>query len=135
MTNIVEQLFKSLDPWPGFQITSFKIQVSPVDGRKTLILDLRPVEGSMPICSRCRHEAPLVHGYVSRRIKERSLLGYFVELNVTLRRVDCLHCKPKEALQKPPLPSRMEQKCSVRLFLTTPECAVFCQYNSKILTL
>ena len=32
---------------------------------------------------------------------------------------------PKEALQKPPLPSRMEQKCSVRLFLTTPECAVF----------
>ena len=69
MTNIVGQLFKSLDPWPGFQITSFKIQVSPVDGRKTLILE--------------------------------------------------------EALQKPPLPSRMEQKCSVRLFLTTPECAVF----------
>ena len=101
MTNIVEQLFKSLDPWPGFQITSFKIQVSPVDGRKTLILDLRPVEGSMPICSRCRHEAPLVHGYVSRRIKERSLLGYFVELNVTLRRVDCLHCKghPMEAVE------------------------------------
>jgi len=76
MTNIVGQLFKSLDPWPGFQITSFKIQVSPVDGRKTLILDLRPVEGSMPICSRCRHEAPLVHSYVSRRIKECSLLGY-----------------------------------------------------------
>lgn len=75
MTNIVGQLFKSLDPWPGFQITSFKIQVSPVDGRKTLILDLRPVEGSMPICSRCRHEAPLVHSYVSRRIKECSLLG------------------------------------------------------------
>jgi WD40 repeat protein len=79
MTNIVGQLFKSLDPWPGFQITSFKIQVSPVDGRKTLILDLRPVEGSMPICSRCRHEAPLVHSYVSRRIKECSLLGYFVD--------------------------------------------------------
>ena len=41
MTNIVGQLFKSLDPWPGFQITSFKIQVSPVNGKKTLILDLR----------------------------------------------------------------------------------------------
>ena len=67
MTNIVGQLFKSLDPWPGFQITSFKIQVSPVDGRKTLILDLRPVEGSMPICSRCRHEAPLVHSYGERQ--------------------------------------------------------------------
>ena len=26
---------------------------------------------------------------------------------------------------KNPVPSRMEQKCSVRLFLTTPECAVF----------
>ena len=101
MTNIEEQLFKSLDPWPGFQITSFKIQVSPVDGRKTLILDLRPVEGSMPICSRCRHEAPLGHSYVSRRIKECSLLGYFVKLNVTFRRVDCLHCKghPMEAVE------------------------------------
>ena len=78
-----------------------KIQVSPVDGRKTLILDLRPVEGSMPICSRCRHEAPLVHSYVSRRIKECSLLGYFVALNVTFRRVDCLHCKghPMEAVE------------------------------------
>ena len=53
MTNIVEQLFKSLDPWPGFQITSFKIQVSSVDGRKTLILDLRPVEGSMPMMTSC----------------------------------------------------------------------------------
>ena len=45
--------------------------------------------------------------------------------------------KQKEALQKPPLPSRMEQNCSVRLFLTTPECAVFfastivrCYYDS-----
>ena len=73
MTNIVGQLFKSLDPWPGFQITSFKIQVSPVDGRKTLILDLRPVEGSMPICSRCRHEAPLVHSY-------RQLPAFFYSL-------------------------------------------------------
>ena len=32
---------------------------------------------------------------------------------------------PKEALQKPLLPSRMEQKCSVQFFLTTPGGAVF----------
>ena len=38
---------------------------------------------------------------------------------------NCWHTVLEEALQKPPLPSRMEQKCSVRLFLTTPECAVF----------
>ena len=75
MTNIVGQLFKSLDPWPGFQITSFKIQVSPVDGRKTLILDLRPVEGSMPICSRCRHEAPLGHSYVSESVRNFVSMG------------------------------------------------------------
>ena len=31
----------------------------------------------------------------------------------------------KEALQKPLLPSRMEQKCSVQFFLTTPGGAVF----------
>lgn len=40
----------------------------------------------------------------------------------------------KEALQKPLLPSRMEQKCSVQFFLTTPGGAVFFyQHNSKIL--
>ena len=39
----------------------------------------------------------------------------------------------KEALQKPLLPSRMEQKCSVQFFLTTPGGAVFYQHNSKIL--
>ena len=33
--------------------------------------------------------------------------------------------KKKGSSSKTPLPSRMEQKCSVRLFLTTPECAVF----------
>ena len=33
--------------------------------------------------------------------------------------------KLKEALQKPLLPSRMEQKCSVQFFLTTPGGAVF----------
>ena len=32
---------------------------------------------------------------------------------------------PREALQKPLLPSRMEQKCSVQFFLTTPGGAVF----------
>lgn len=33
--------------------------------------------------------------------------------------------KLREALQKPLLPSRMEQKCSVQFFLTTPGGAVF----------
>ena len=31
----------------------------------------------------------------------------------------------KGSSSKTPVPSRMEQKCSVRLFLTTPGCAVF----------
>ena len=35
------------------------------------------------------------------------------------------HKTPMEALQKPLLPSRMEQKCSVQFFLTTPGGAVF----------
>ena len=38
----------------------------------------------------------------------------------------CLpHYHIKGSSSKTPVPSRMEQKCSVRLFLTTPECAVF----------
>ncbi len=27
MTSIVEQLFESLDPWPGFHITAFEIRI------------------------------------------------------------------------------------------------------------
>ena len=54
MTNIVEQLFKSLDPWPGFHITGFEKRVSPIDGKKTLLLRLEATAERMPICSHCR---------------------------------------------------------------------------------
>ena len=47
----------------------------------------------MPICSRCHHEAPLIHEYVTRRISDRTILDYFVQLEVRIRRVECLHCK------------------------------------------
>ena len=93
MTNIVEQLFQILNPWPGFEIVSFESRVSPIDGKKVLLLRLAPIEGSMPICSRCHHEAPLIHEYVTRRISDRTILDYSVQLEVRIRRVECLHCK------------------------------------------
>lgn len=67
--------------------------MSPIDGKKILLLRLAPIEGSMPICSRCHHEAPLIHEYVTRRISDRTILDYFVQLEVRIRRVECLHCK------------------------------------------
>ena len=57
-------LFADRTPSPKATNTFFN-SGKLVEPDKTLILDLRPVEGSMPICSRCRHKAPLVHGYVS----------------------------------------------------------------------
>ena len=92
MTNIVEQLFKSLDPWPGFHITGFEKRVSPIDGKKTLLLRLEATADRMPICSYCKHEAPLIHEYTTRRITECSILGYFVELEIVVRRVECEYC-------------------------------------------
>lgn len=92
MTNIVEQLFKSLDPWPGFHITGFEKRVSPIDGKKTLLLRLEATADRMPICSHCKHEAPLIHEYTTRRITECSILGYFVELEIVVRRVECEYC-------------------------------------------
>ena len=86
MTSIVEQLFESLDPWPGFQITSFAKRESPFDGKKTLLLRLEPTKERMPICSCCKHEAPLIHEYTTRRITDCSILGYFVELEIVVRR-------------------------------------------------
>lgn len=41
--------------------------------------------------------------------------------------------RPKEALQKPLFPSRIEQNCSVRFFFTTSKNGVFCHQNSIIL--
>lgn len=54
---------------------------------------------------------------------DQTSTGVFANVNGTVAIGEAN--QSKEALQKPPLPSRMEQKCSVRLFLTTPECAVF----------
>ena len=58
---------------------------------------------------------------------DQTSTGVFANVNgtVAIGEANQSNIRIKEALQKPPLPSRMEQKCSVRLFLTTPECAVF----------
>ncbi len=95
MTSIVEQLFESLDPWPGFHITAFEIRKSPIDGKKTLLLRLEATKEQMPICSYCHHEAPLIHEYTTRRVTECTILGYFVDLEIIVRRVECEHCHKK----------------------------------------
>ena len=95
MTSIVEQLFESLDPWPGFHITAFEIRKSPIDGKKTLLLRLEATKEQMPICSCCHHEAPLIHENTTRRVTECTILGYFVDLEIIVRRVECEHCHKK----------------------------------------
>lgn len=95
MTSIVGQLFESLDPWPGFHITAFEIRKSPIDGKKTLLLRLEATKEQMPICSYCHHEALLIHEYTTRRVTECTILGYFVDLEIIVRRVECEHCHKK----------------------------------------
>ena len=66
----------------------------------------------------------------ARRALARNLMLLSDLRREVVRQVEQL----EEALQKPLLPSRMEQKCSVQFFLTTPGGAVFFyQHNSKIL--
>ena len=51
--------------------------------------------------------------------------GHLLGINECQYMVSSLIARAKEALQKTLLPSRMEQKCSVQFFLTTPGGAVF----------
>lgn len=56
------------------------------------------------------------------------LLNLGIHPTVITKKIDYslpLSKEVREALQKPLLPSRMEQKCSVQFFLTTPGGAVF----------
>ena len=82
-----------------------------------------------PHSAKTEASSPAIQQLDSERLVERvrTLEGEIDHLsgrNAELEsRIEAM--KLEEALQKPPLPSRMEQKCSVRLFLTTPECAVF----------
>ena len=92
--SILEQLFSDLDLWPGFHLVSYEIrrpQIQNLD-KSTLLLRLEPLSGSMPVCSHCHQEAPLVHEYITRRIADCPMFDMFVQLEVRIRRVDCHHC-------------------------------------------
>lgn len=62
----------------------FESCVFPIDGKKILLLRLVLIEGSMPICSCCHHEAPLIE-YVTRRISDRTILYHFGPAEVRLQ--------------------------------------------------
>lgn len=73
------------------------------------------------------------HPYAIRDEAQVGISGLISKATLAERTICASGSSCREALQKPLLPSRMEQKCFVRFFLTTPEGAVFYQHNSKIL--
>lgn len=76
--------------WEGFTLES-SFQLDP----QSLLIRLRPLEGSQPCCSGCHQPTSAVHDTSIRRVRERDLLHYRVWLEVPVRRVRCVACGPK----------------------------------------
>lgn len=76
--------------WEGFTLeSSFQLD------SQSLLIRLRPLEGSQPCCSGCHRPTSAVHDTSIRRVRERDLLHYRVWLEVPVRRVRCVTCGPK----------------------------------------
>ncbi|XEI33641.1 transposase family protein [Aeromonas veronii] len=73
--------------WPGYAIVASHQHVKDI-----LTLTLEPLTTQLPRCGRCLALSPLVHDRRIRHVRDRDLLDQRVQLQVPVRRVDCLNC-------------------------------------------
>lgn len=73
--------------WPGYAV----IASCPATDN-SLTLTLEPLAAGMPHCERCRAPCPLIHDRRIRQVRDRDLFDQRVQLQVPVRRVDCLRC-------------------------------------------
>ena len=73
--------------WPGYAIVASHQHV-----KDTLTLTLEPLTTQLPRCGRCLQPSPLIHDRRIRHVRDRDLLDQRVQLQVPVRRVDCLNC-------------------------------------------
>ena len=73
--------------WPGYEVVACR-----QSSHDTLLIELEPQAGSVPICGRCGQPSPLIHERRIRQVRDRDLLDQRVQLRLPVRRVDCLRC-------------------------------------------
>ncbi|MDH1105120.1 ISL3 family transposase [Pseudomonas otitidis] len=73
--------------WPGYEVVACR-QYS----HDTLLIELEPQASSVPICGRCGQPSPLIHERRIRQVRDRDLLDQRVQLQLPVRRLDCLSC-------------------------------------------
>ena len=78
--------------WEGFSVTAIR-----PDG-DDLLIDLIPQPTRLPTCSGCHQPSTAIHEYCQRSIRDLSILGRAVRLNVELRRIGCSTCGKKMEL-------------------------------------
>jgi len=73
--------------WPGYAVVA-----SSQHAENTLTLILEPLASELPRCGRCLEPIPLIHDRRVRDVRDRDLFDQRVQLQVPVRRVDCLSC-------------------------------------------
>lgn len=73
--------------WPGYAIAACHQHI-----KDTLTLTLEPLTTELPRCGRCLAPTPLIHDRRIRHVRDRDLLDQHVQLQVPVRRVNCLNC-------------------------------------------
>ncbi|HBO1124593.1 TPA: ISL3 family transposase, partial [Pseudomonas aeruginosa] len=73
--------------WPGYDVVACSHSAEP-----TLTISLQPKACELPRCGRCLQASPLVHDRRIRFIRDRDLFDKRVQLQLPVRRVDCLAC-------------------------------------------
>ncbi|MFZ3207129.1 MAG: transposase family protein, partial [Pseudomonas sp.] len=73
--------------WPGYAVVASRQHTED-----TLTLTLEPLASGLPRCGRCLEPSPLIHDRRIRLVRDRDLFDQRVQLQVPVRRVDCLSC-------------------------------------------
>ncbi|WP_442865836.1 transposase family protein, partial [Aeromonas sp. QDB18] len=72
--------------WPGYDVSIYSRCATQIT------FALEPSANHLPLCGKCHQPCPLVHDRRTRLVRDRDLFELRVRLQVSIRRVDCLHC-------------------------------------------
>ncbi len=72
--------------WPGYDVSVHSRCATQIT------FALEPRSNHLPLCGKCHQPCPLVHDRRTRLVRDRDLFELRVRLQVSIRRVDCLHC-------------------------------------------
>jgi transposase len=88
---LLTRLLNACHHFPGFVYQGARL----CEASKTIEIDVRPRQGSKPICSGCQKPGPGYDTLTRRRFEFIPIWGFAVMLSYAMRRVDCRRCGVK----------------------------------------